>query len=150
MIDPIGGEMGAVGAAAGVDGPITLTLEMDKSLMLRLNRLDQQVSQFQTQVQASFAQQRDRSDHKFTTINNNIRCFEGTIEGSLLIQQENNGRRLRRVGEELPAEGIQDFISTLSPPIQGHFENSGWSTSLESIQGWSTSLESMGEDQQIK
>jgi hypothetical protein len=107
MIDPIGGEMGAVGAAAGVDGPITLTLEMDKSLMLRLNRLDQQVSQFQTQVQASFAQQRDRSDHKFTTINNNIRCFEGTIEGSLLIQQENNGRRLRRVGEELPAEGIQ-------------------------------------------
>jgi hypothetical protein len=32
-----------------------------------------------------------------------------------LIQQENNGRRLRRVGEELPVQGNQDFISTLSP-----------------------------------
>ena len=52
---------------------------------------------------------------QYITINNNIRCFGGTIKGSLLIQQENNGRRLRRVGEALPAEGNQEFISTLSP-----------------------------------
>jgi hypothetical protein len=32
MIDPIGGEMGAVGAAAAGDGPTTLTLGMGKSL----------------------------------------------------------------------------------------------------------------------
>jgi hypothetical protein len=51
MIDPIGGEMGVVGAAAGV-GPITLTLEMGQSIMLRLNRSDQRMSQFQAQVQA--------------------------------------------------------------------------------------------------
>jgi hypothetical protein len=44
-----------------------------------------------------------------------IRCFGGRIEGSLLIQQANNGRRLRRDGEALPAEGNQEFISTLSP-----------------------------------
>jgi hypothetical protein len=49
------------------------------------------------------------------TVNNNIRCFGGTIEGSLLIQQANNGRRLRRVGEGLPAEENQDIRSTLSP-----------------------------------
>jgi hypothetical protein len=51
MIDPIGGEMGAVGAAAGV-GPITLTLEMGQSIMLRLNRLDQRMSQFEARSQA--------------------------------------------------------------------------------------------------
>jgi hypothetical protein len=73
-----------------------------------MNRLDQQMSQFQAQVQASFAQQRTNSGQ-------NIPCFGGTIEGSHLIQQANNGRRLRRVGEALPAEGNQDFISTLSP-----------------------------------
>jgi hypothetical protein len=37
MIDPIGGEMGAVEAAGAGDGPMILTLEMGKSLMLRLN-----------------------------------------------------------------------------------------------------------------
>jgi hypothetical protein len=115
MIDPIGGEMGAVGAAAAGDGPMTLTFEIGKSLMLRSNRSDQQMSQFQAQVQTSFAQQLDRFDHKFRTINNNIRCFGGTIKGSLLIQQAKNGRWLRRVGEALPAEGNQDFLSTLSP-----------------------------------
>jgi hypothetical protein len=73
------------------------------------------MSQLQAQFQASFAQQRDRFDHKFRTIKNNIRCFGGTIEGSLLIQQANNGRRRRRVGEALPAEGNQDILSTLSP-----------------------------------
>jgi hypothetical protein len=31
MIDPIGGEMGTIGAAAASDGPMTLTLEMGKS-----------------------------------------------------------------------------------------------------------------------
>jgi hypothetical protein len=80
MNDPIGGEMGVVGAAAAGDGPMTLTLEMGKSLMLQLHRLDQQISQFQSQVQASFAQQSDCFDHKSRTINNNIRCFGGTIE----------------------------------------------------------------------
>jgi hypothetical protein len=69
------------------------------------------MSPFQAQVQPSFAQQRDCFDHKFRTIYNNIRCFGGTIEGSLFIRQANNGRRLRRVGEALPAEGNQDFIS---------------------------------------
>jgi hypothetical protein len=114
MIDPMGSEMGAVGAAAAGDGP--MTLEMGKSLMLRLNRLDQHMSQFQAQVQASFAQLSDRFDHQFRTMNNNIRRLGGTIEGSLLIQPANtNGRQLRRVGEALPAEGNQDFISTLSP-----------------------------------
>jgi hypothetical protein len=49
-IDPIvGGEMGAVGAAAGV-GPMTLTLEMGKSIMLRLNRLDQRMGQFEART----------------------------------------------------------------------------------------------------
>jgi hypothetical protein len=114
MIDPIGGEMGAVGAAAGV-GPMTLTLEMGKSIMLQLNRSDQQASLFQSQTEASLAQLSDRFDHRFRTVNNNMRCFGGTIEGSLLIQQANNGGRLQRVGEALPAEGDQDFISTLSP-----------------------------------
>jgi hypothetical protein len=52
---------------------------------------------------------------ELTTINNNIRCFGGTIEGSILIQQANNGGRLRRLGEALPAEGNAAFISTLSP-----------------------------------
>jgi hypothetical protein len=114
MIDPIGGEMGAVGTAAGV-GPMTLTLEMDQSIMLRLNRLDQRMSQFEARSQASLAQLSDRFDHKFRTVNNNIRCFGGTIEGSLLIQQANNGRRVRRVKEALPAEENQDNRSTLSP-----------------------------------
>jgi hypothetical protein len=47
---------------------------------------------------------------QYITINNNIRCFGGTIEGSLLIQQEKNGRRLRHVGEALPAEGNQETL----------------------------------------
>jgi hypothetical protein len=41
--------------------------------------------------------------------------FWGTIEGSLLIQQGNNGRRLWRVGEALPAEENSEFLVTLSP-----------------------------------
>jgi hypothetical protein len=79
-----------------------------------LNRLDQQMSQFQAQVQASFAQQRDRVDHKFRSINNNIRCFGCVIEGdahmfcwhhrwqSFDTADKYNGRRLRRPGEGLP------------------------------------------------
>jgi hypothetical protein len=113
MIDPIGGEMGALGAAAGGGGP--MTVEMGKSLMLQMSRSDQRMSQFQAQVQASFAQQNDRFDHKLRTMNNNIGCFGGTIEGRLLIQQANNGGRLRRVAEALPAGGNQDFLSTVSP-----------------------------------
>jgi hypothetical protein len=35
MIDPIGCEMGAVGAVAAGDGIMTLTLEMGTSLILR-------------------------------------------------------------------------------------------------------------------
>jgi hypothetical protein len=115
MIDPIGGELGMIGAVAtGGNGTITLTLEMGKSILLRLNRLDQKISQVQAKNEASIAQLSDRMDCKFRTMNNNIRCFGGTIEGSLLIQQGNNGRRLRRVGEAPPAEGNQEFLSTLS------------------------------------
>jgi hypothetical protein len=47
---------------------------------------------------------------QYITINNSIRCFGGTIEGSLLIQQEKNGRRLRHVAEALPAEGNQETL----------------------------------------
>jgi hypothetical protein len=86
--------MGSVGAAAAGDGPMALTVEMGKSIMLRLNRSDQRMSQFQTQVQASLAQLSDRLDHNFMAINNNI---------SLLTQQANNGRQLGRVGKALPA-----------------------------------------------
>jgi hypothetical protein len=79
-------EMGAVGVAAADGGPM-MSLEMGKSLIVRMNRLEQQLSHFQAHVQASFVEQRDHFDHKFRTVKNNIRCFGGTINGSLLIQQ---------------------------------------------------------------
>jgi hypothetical protein len=113
MTNVISSETGAVGAAAAGDRP--MTLEMGKSIMLRFDRLDQQMSQFQSQIEASFAKQRDRVDQNFRTIDNSIRRLGGSIEGSLLIQQANDGRRLKRAGEELPAEGNKDFMPTLSP-----------------------------------
>jgi hypothetical protein len=116
MIDPIGGEMGEVGAAAAGNGPRPNSMtNVENIMMVRFNRQDQEISQLKAQVQALFAEQNHKLDHKFRTINNNIRCFGGTIEGSLSIQLANNGRQLRRVGEALPAEGNQEFLSTLSP-----------------------------------
>jgi hypothetical protein len=82
MIDPIGGEeLGMLGAATnGRNGTVTMSVELGTSLLLRMNRLEQQISEVNAKNAAAIAQLSAHLDRKFKTMNNNIRCFGAQLK----------------------------------------------------------------------
>ncbi len=101
MIDEVliveDGEDGNATAAVGTN--LRTRGEEMQSMMIRMNRLKQKVDQNHNAVQATLSNQRACMGRMFRQINNNIRCFGGTIEGALLIQNQNTGVRLRKLGQ---------------------------------------------------
>jgi hypothetical protein len=118
MIDPLTEDGVGVGRRSGLAaGPTPANHdEVQQAVLIRLNRLEQVMNQMHMGMQASTAELRHYCGTNFRVLNNNIRCYGGTIQGALVLQQQqqnnandnpNNNSNERRQLHNLHAERMR-------------------------------------------
>ena len=105
--------------ATATIGVLSSQNELAQTVLIRLDRMEQLILTNHMDVKSEIADWRRRNDQKFRTINNNIRCFAGTIEGGFMQQhqQVNNGQRLWRMNDSTDPAADEvgvDEMATLS------------------------------------
>ena len=98
MIDALNDNVGSSGAAA-TGG--TMSNEIAHTLVVCLSHVESQVAQTQVHFASLISNLRTFCGIQFKLLNNNIRCYGGTIQGSLVRQRASNSKHwLLRQGEE--------------------------------------------------
>ena len=88
------------GAGPGGGGGSRMSNEMGQTLLVRMNQVERTQAQTQVQFMGGMADLRTYCGGQFRLLNNNIRCYGGTIQGSLVRQRASNREhRLLREGE---------------------------------------------------
>lgn len=87
MIDPLMDDGVGIGRRSGLAaGPTPGNHdEVQQAVLIRLNRLEQAMNQMHMGMQASTAELRHYCGTNFRVLNNNIRCYGGTIQGALVL-----------------------------------------------------------------
>jgi hypothetical protein len=89
-----------------------LSNEVLQSVVIRMNRLEQMQAQSQQCLLNSLGELQTQQKRQFQVLNNNIRCFGGRIEGSL-VRQVNSNRQHRllpmnQADDACPMEVVND------------------------------------------
>lgn len=89
-----------------------LSNEILQSVVIRMNRMEQMQAQSQQCLLNSLSEMQTQHKRQFQVLNNNIRCFGGRIEGSLVRQVNSNRHHrslpLSHVNEAGPMEVVND------------------------------------------
>ena len=86
------------------------SLEYFQSMLIRLNQLEHIINVHAAQSESNMSEMRQFINKKVKVLNNNIRNFGGSIEGSFRIQGANAGRTFQRIS-------MGDSESALEPLI---------------------------------
>ena len=80
--------VGAVTAGGG--GVVGMSNNVEQTILVHTNDLEQAHTQSQLDHSASISELRSYTSSQFTVLNNNSRAFEGTIQGSLVRKRASN------------------------------------------------------------
>ena len=103
MIEPVTNDVSAaLGTATANDSTQTI--------LIRLDRVEQLVQRNHADYKNELHDLRRHLDGKVRVLNNNIRCFAGTIEGGFRYQkqQQTSGRRLRQLQATINLEEVDE------------------------------------------
>ena len=98
MIDPVdtaggGGAGGGTVVVGGRGGG--MSNDIGQTILVRMNRIEQTQTQYQVSTTTQLSEIRSYVGSQFRVVNNNIRAFSGTVQGSLVRQRASNrGQRL--------------------------------------------------------
>ena len=103
-----------------IDGSVA-HMEYFQSILVWMNQLEHLMNNYAAQSEASLSDMRSFITQKVRILNNNIRIFGGTMEGSFRIQQANTGRRLQRIDhnhieDEIEPMEVADMATLSSNP----------------------------------
>jgi len=103
-----------------IDGSVA-HMEYFQSILVWMNQLEHLMNNYAAQSEASLSDMRSFITQKVRILNNNIRIFGGTMEGSIRIQQANTGRRLQRINynhieDEIEPMEVADMATLSSNP----------------------------------
>ena len=69
--------------------------DIGQTILVRMNRIEQTQTQYQVSTTTQLSEIRSYVGSQFRVVNNNIRAFSGTVQGSLVRQRASNrGQRL--------------------------------------------------------
>jgi hypothetical protein len=128
MIDPIGGGMGVVGAAAAGDGPMTLAKALCYDWIGWINRWVNCKHNSKLHLPSSVTVLITNSGQSRITSD----VLGAQSRAVFWSNRQIMGDGVGVLEKHFQQKEIKTF-SQLWAPIQGHFENSDWSTSLESM-----------------
>jgi len=103
------GTTGAV--TVGGEGVVGMGDEVGQTILVRMNVLEQAHTQSQLNHSASISELRSYTSSQFRVLNNNIRAFGGTIQGSLVRQRASN-RGVLLSGTDTPQSQLQLLVET--------------------------------------
>ena len=104
------------GAAGG--GPAS---EMMQTILIRTIRNEQAIGRVESTVLSALSEQRTFTSNQFRVLNNNVRCFGGQIQGSLVRQRPSNrGHRLLRQNESDQAAILEEAAPATLAPMPRH------------------------------
>ena len=118
---PIGGN--AMMAVQDTNNPVALGHglgnEVMQSMLIRMNRMEQVQAQSQQTLLNAMSEMQTQNRRQFQVLNNNIRCFGGRIEGSL-VRQVNSNRQQRllamnQADEAAPMQALNDAQLSSQP-----------------------------------
>ena len=87
--------------------------EVVQTILVRMDVLEQAHTQSQLNHSASISELRSYTSSQFRVLNNNIRAFGGTIQGSLvLVRQRTSNRGVLLSGTDTPQSQLQLLVET--------------------------------------
>lgn len=120
--------------SSGVAG-VGMSQEAAQTILIRLNRVEQSLTQTQVAHNTQMAELRNFLRGQFRVINNNMRSYGGTMQGSLVRQrQSNRGTNLLRgnqSGQAPPQIEIRPATLSTNPKSLSGYGRSMSSVSME-------------------
>ena len=98
-------------AAAGpqqTGGP--MTAEMGQTLLVRMNALEQAQIQMNLNLMSAISESRAENRAQLRIVNNNVRAYGGTIQGSLVRQRPSNQAALLTSSNQADEDGLAPLV----------------------------------------
>ena len=109
--DCVGVGTGAGGASEGaLQGGGPMTAEMAQTILVRMHALETSQMQAQANLSATISEFRNYSASQFRLLNNNIRAYGGTIQGSLVRLRPSNQQTRVASTHEASSENLAPLV----------------------------------------